>query len=53
MGKSLRMIPPTHPGGPDNQHDQGKGIVLHDQGEGYQSPITFRIGSSQVPQGVN
>ena len=29
------------------------GVVLHDQGEGNQPPITSRSGSSQVPQGVN
>ena len=44
------MTPSTHPGGPGGQHDQGHGVVLHDQGEGYQPPITCRSGSSQVPQ---
>ena len=30
---------------PGGQQDQGHGVVLHDQGEGYQQPKTFRIGS--------
>ena len=39
------MIPLTHPGG---QQEQGQGVVLHNPGEGYQRPTTFRTGSSQV-----
>ena len=31
---------------------QGHGVVLHDQGEGYQQPITFRCGSRQVSMSV-
>ena len=31
----------------------GDGVVLHDQGEGYQQPMIFRSGSSQVPQGLS
>ena len=27
------------------QQDQGHGVVLHDQGEDYQQPITYRSGS--------
>ena len=38
------MTPQTHPGGPGGQQDQGHGIVLHDQGEEYQQPITPRGG---------
>ena len=36
------------------QQDQGHGVVLHDQGEGYQQTKAFRKGSSQasVSQGV-
>ena len=30
------------------QQEQGHGVVLHDPGEGYQEPTTFRSGSSQV-----
>ena len=30
---------------PGGQQDQGHGVVLHDQGEGYQPPITSRSGS--------
>ena len=47
------MTPPTHQGGPGGQQDQGHGVVLHDQKEGYQPPITFRSGSSQVTQGLS
>ena len=39
--------------GPGGQRDQEHGVVLHVQGEGYQPPITFRSGSSQVPQGLS
>ena len=39
--------------GPGGQRDQEHGVVLHDQEEGYQSPINFRTGSSQVPQGLS
>ena len=45
------MIPLTHPAKknwPDGQQDQGHGVLLHDPGEGYQEPTTFRSGSSQV-----
>ena len=38
--------------GPGGQQDQGHGLVPHDQGEGYQPPITSS-GSSQVPHRVN
>ena len=38
---------------PVGQQDQGQEVVLHDQGEGYQEPKTFRSWSSQVVQGVN
>ena len=44
------MIPSTHPAHHKMDHEQGQeqghGVVLHDQGEGYQQPKTFRIGSS-------
>ena len=40
------MTLPTHPGGPGGQQDQGHGVVLHDQGEVYQQPISFMRGSS-------
>ena len=38
------MIPTTYPSKklPDGQQDQGHEEVLHDQGEVYQQPITFR-----------
>ena len=39
--------------GPGGQRDKEHGVVLHVQGEGYQPPITFRRGSSQVPQGLS
>ena len=35
------MTPPTHPGGPGGQQDQGHGVVLHDQGEVHQQPLFF------------
>ena len=38
---------------PGGQPDQEHGVVLHDQEEGYQPPINFRTGSSQVPQGLS
>ena len=44
---------PPYPVGPGGQRDQEHGVVLHVQGEGYQPPITFRSGSSQVPQGLS
>ena len=31
--------------GPDGQQEQGDGVVLYDQGEGYQQPTTFVNGS--------
>ena len=40
------MTPPTHPGGPGGQQDQGHGVVLHVQGEVYQQPIFLVSGSS-------
>ena len=36
--------------GQGGQRDQGHREVLHDQGEDYQQPITFRSGSIQVPR---
>ena len=49
--------PPPYPsswtGGLGRLQDQGHGVVLHDQREGYQPPITSKSGSSQVPQGGN
>ena len=39
------MTLPTRQGGPGGQQDQEHGVVLHDQEEGYQPPITFRSGS--------
>ena len=42
------MTPTTNPVGPGGQWDQEYGVALHDQEEGYQQPITFRSGSSQV-----
>ena len=45
--------PLTHPGGPGRLQDQGHVLVLHDQREGYQPPITCRSVSSQVSQGGN
>ena len=39
--------------GPGGQRDQEHRVVLQDQEEVYQPPITFRSGSSQVPQGLS
>ena len=36
--------------GPGGQLDQEHGVVLHVLGEGYQSPITSRTGSTQYLQ---
>ena len=33
--------------------DQEHGVVLHDQEEGYQPPITSRTGSRQVTQNLS
>ena len=53
-GKKSQYNPP-YPSrwsvGPGGQQDQEHGVVLHDQEEGHRPPITFRSGSSQVPQG--
>ena len=38
------MTPPTHPGGPGGQQDQGHGLVLHVQGEVYQQSIFLEFG---------
>ena len=46
------MTPPTHPGGPGGQQDQGHGVVPHDQGEVCQQPITFRRGSIYLSMSV-
>ena len=55
-GKKSQYDPP-YPSrssvGPGEQRDQEHGVVLHDQEEGYQPPITCRTGSSQVPQGLS
>ena len=48
-GKKSQDDPPNPSrwtGGPGGQQDQGHGIVLHDQGEEYQQPITSKSGSS-------
>ena len=45
------MTPPTCQSGPGGQQDQGHGVALHDQEEGYQPPRTSRSGSSRVPKG--
>ena len=37
---------------PFDQRDHGHGVVQHDQGEGYEKPITFRSGSRQVSMSV-
>ena len=54
-GKKSQYNPP-YPSrwsvGPGGQQDQEHGVVLHVQGEGYQPPITYRSGSSQVPKGL-
>ncbi len=45
------MTPLTHPAKKieqQGQWEQEHGVVLHDPGEGYQEPTTFRSGSSQV-----
>ena len=55
IGKKFQNDP-TYPSwwsvGPGGQRDQEHGVVLPVQGEGYQPPITFRSGSSQVPKGL-
>ena len=54
-GKKYQYDPPPYSSrwsvGPGGQRDREHGVVLHDLEEGYQPPITFRSGSSQVPQG--
>ena len=55
-GKKSKYDPPNPSRssvGPSGQQDQVHGVVLHDQEEGYQPPITFRSGGSQVPQGLS
>ena len=55
-GKKFQDDPPypsRWSGGPGGQRDQGHGVVLHVQGEGYQPPITSRIWINQVPQGLS
>ena len=55
-GKKSQYDPPNPSRssvGPGGQRDQEHGVVLHDQEEGYQLPITFRGLSSQVPQGLS
>ena len=47
------MTTPTRQGGPGGLQDQGHGVVLHDQEEGYQPPTIFISGSSQLPQGLS
>ena len=54
-GKKSQYDPPYPSSwsvGPGGQRDQGHGVVLHVQGEGYQPPITSRGGRSQVPNGL-
>ena len=38
--------------GPGGQRHPEHGVVQHVQGEGYQPPITYGSGSSQVPKGL-
>ena len=40
--QGLSMTPPTCQSGPGGQQDQGHGVVLHDQEEGYQPPSVLR-----------
>ena len=40
-GSQSEYDPPTHEGGPGGQQYKGYWVVLHDQGEEYQQPITF------------
>ena len=42
------MTPFTHPGGTGGQQDQDHGVVLNDQGEDYQQPISFMSRSSRI-----
>ena len=55
-GKKSQYDPPNpsrssvEPGG---QQDQEHRVVLHDHEEGDRPPITFRSGSSQVPQALS
>ena len=46
------MIPPTHQANKITRWIARHEVVLHDQGEGYQQPKTFRGGNSSVSQGV-
>ena len=39
------MTPPTHQSEPGGEQDQGHGVVLHDQEEVYQQPISLISGS--------
>ena len=43
--------PPRFAGVPGGQQNQGHGVVLHDQEEEHQKPITPRNGSIKVSQG--
>ena len=55
-GKKSQYDPPNPSRssvGPGGQRDQEHGVVLHNQEEGYQPPIHFKSGSSQVPQGLS
>ena len=55
-GKKSQYDPPNPSRssvGPGGQRDQEHGVVLHDQEESYQAPITTRTESSQVPQGLS
>ena len=48
VSQSNPLDPSSQKNWPGGQRDQGHGVVLHVQEEGYQEPTTFRIGSSQV-----
>ena len=57
MKRKKSQYDPPYPSkssvGPGGQRDQEHGVVLHDQEEGYQQPITSRTGSCQVLQGLS
>ena len=42
------LYPSSLKDSPGGQQEQGHGVVLHDQEEGYREPTNFRSESSQV-----
>ena len=44
------MIPFTNPARPGEQQDEGHVVVLHDQGEAYQHPISYLLVLGRCPE---